>query len=117
MNAGRDQSNHTQKRKQSKITAVDLVPFDPAEFLKREEDSAEYLIDMLAGGNAALTQHALCVAVRAAAMMKDCGKSGLSRPGINKVTRTDSKPSFQTVYAVARALGLQMQFVPERRAA
>jgi probable addiction module antidote protein len=87
--------------------AVELVPFDPAEFLESEDDIAEYITDMLAGGNAALTQHALGVAVRAAGMMKVC----------NKATRTDSKPSFQTVYTIARALGLQMQFVPEKSGA
>lgn len=47
--------------------AVELVPFDAADFLDTEEDIADYLGDVLADENAALTQHALGVAVRAAA--------------------------------------------------
>jgi probable addiction module antidote protein len=91
---------------------VELVPFDPAEFLETEEDIAEYLTDMLADGNMAQTQHALGVAVRAAGMMKVCSVTGLSRQGINKATRPTSKPSFQTVFSIAQGLGLQMKFIP-----
>ena len=88
-----------------------LEIFDAAKFLESEEDIADYLTDMLADGNAALTQHALGVAVRAAGMMKVCDKAGLTRQGINKATRPTSKPSFQTVVAIAQGLGLQLQFV------
>jgi probable addiction module antidote protein len=97
--------------------AVELIPFDPAKFLETEEDIAEYLTDMLADGDASLTQHALGVAVRAAGMMKICDKTGLSRQGINKATREDSKPQFETVYKIVKGLGLKIQFVPESIAA
>ena len=92
--------------------AVELVPFDAADFLGTKKDIADYLNDMLADGDASLAQHALGVAVRAAGMMKVCDRIGLTRQGINKATRPTSKPSFQTVLTIAQGLGLQLRFVP-----
>lgn len=97
--------------------SVELIDFDAALFLKNEDDIADYLTDLLADGNAALTQHALGVAVRAAGMMKICGKTGLTRQGIAKATRASSKPSFQTVLSIVQGLGLEVQFVQQHRAA
>jgi hypothetical protein len=54
---------------------VELVPFDPAEFLEIEADIADYLTDMLAEGGAALTQHAIGVAARA--------RAKIAAPGAN----------------------------------
>jgi probable addiction module antidote protein len=64
-----------------------LEIFNAPKLFENEEDIADYITDMLADGNAALTQHALSVAVRAAGMMKICDKAGLTRQGINKAQR------------------------------
>ena len=92
--------------------AIELIPFDAADFLETNKDITDYLNDMLADGDASLVQHALGVAVRAAGMIKVCQATGLTRQGINKATRPTSKPSFQTVLTIAQGLGLQLRFVP-----
>jgi probable addiction module antidote protein len=96
---------------------TETIPFDAAKYLKSDEAIATFLSNMLADGDAATTQLALGVAVRAAGMMEVCKRTGLTRQGINKATRADSRPSFHTVCLIAEALGVQMQFVPKKAAA
>lgn len=92
-------------------------PWDAAEFLETEEDIAGYLSEMLAENDPAMTQIALGDAVRAAGMMKVCKKTGFTRQGIAKATRSPTKPSYETLEALLRALGLTFQIAPIRHAA
>jgi DNA-binding phage protein len=92
--------------------AIALTQFD-------ETDVAGYLNDMLAedGDIAAVTQHALGNAVRwgirTYGAEKFCTASGLNRRQIQREVRMGGESSLTAVFAIAGALGLGMQFVPE----
>lgn len=87
----------------------DLPEFDAAKYLTDEESIVDYLTDLASDDNPALTQYALGVAVRAAGMMEICERTGLTRQGINKATKIDSRPSFETLNIIAKAFGLRFK--------
>jgi probable addiction module antidote protein len=92
--------------------SVKIAPYDSADYLKTEDDIAHYLSTVIEIGDAADLQNAIGVAVRAHGMMKVCEATGFTRQGIAKATRSPTKPSFETMTALLRALGLTFQIVP-----
>lgn len=86
--------------------------FDPADHLSSQEDIAAYLADIAQDNNPALLASALGDVARARNMSQLARDSGLTRAGLARALAADGNPSFATIAKVAKALGLQVCFVP-----
>ncbi|MBX9612011.1 MAG: putative addiction module antidote protein [Burkholderiales bacterium] len=95
-----------------KIRIADLPDFDPAEYLKGEEDVAAYLTVILESNDAALLAAALGDIARARGMSEIAKASGLTREALYKALRPDSAPRFETINRVCTALGVRLVAQP-----
>ena len=86
--------------------------YDPADFLKTDEDMVAYLEACMeeAGDDPAFIADALGIIARARGMTQLAEETGLTREGLYKALNKDANPSFGTILKVMRALGLK--FVP-----
>lgn len=87
-------------------------PWDSAEYLTSLEDIGYYLEAVLdeAGDDPAFIAHALGVIARSQNFSELARKVGMSREGLYKALSENGNPSFATIYKVARALGLKLEF-------
>jgi probable addiction module antidote protein len=85
-------------------------PWDSAEYLKTEDDMAEYFeACLLEGGeDSAFIAHALGVIARARGMTQVARDAGMTREGLYKALSREGNPSFSTILKVVKALGLQL---------
>jgi len=91
-----------------KIKVSALPDFDPAEFLKDEEDMAAYLTVVLEENDPALLAAALGDIARARGMSEIAKASGITREALYKALRPDAQPRFETVSRVCAALGVKL---------
>ena len=84
-------------------------PYDSAEYLKTEEDVANYLEAVFEDGDPALVAHALGVVARAKGMAKIAKKAGLGRESLYKALSKGGNPKIDTVLKVVHALGLKLK--------
>lgn len=87
-------------------------PYDPADYLRDEEDMIEYLRATAEDGTAAEVLAALNTIARARNMAQLARNAGLTRAGLYKALGPDGNPSFETVSKVARAMGFGLTFTP-----
>ncbi len=95
-----------------KINLAELPEFDLAEMLKTEEDVAAYLTIVLEGDDMREVTHALGVVARARGMTSVAEQSGLTREALYKALRPTSKPRFDTITRVCKALGVRLVAQP-----
>jgi probable addiction module antidote protein len=95
-----------------KIKVSALPDFDPAEFLKDEEDMAAYLTVILEENDPALLATALGDIARARGMSEIAKASGVTREALYKALRPDAQPRFETVSRVCAALGVKLVAQP-----
>lgn len=95
-----------------KIKIADLPDFDPAEYLKDEEDMAAYLNVILEEGDSALLAAALGDIAKARGMTQLAKDTGLTREALYKALRPDAKPRFDTIIKVCQALGVRLHAEP-----
>jgi probable addiction module antidote protein len=88
---------------------IKLLPWDPVEYLKTEEDMAQYLEAALEDGDAALVAAVLGDIARAKGMTKIAKKTGLGRESLYKALSRDGNPELVTVLKVVKALGLKLK--------
>ncbi len=84
--------------------------FDIAEYLDDEEMIQEYLNAVLEEGDSKEIVVALGHIAKAIGMTKIAEQSGLSRPSLYKALSEDSKPQFETILKVLRAIGGNLKF-------
>jgi probable addiction module antidote protein len=86
------------------------APYDVAEFLETPEEMAAHLEAWIqeSGGDAAFIAKALGDIARAEGMTQVARESGLSRESLYKALSGDRSPSFDTIFKVISALGLQL---------
>ena len=89
-----------------------LVPFDPVRYLDDDEAIAEYLTIALESDDPDLLLLALGDVARAKGMAQVAKDAGLGRESLYKALTPGSKPRFDTVLKVARALGLKLSAQP-----
>jgi len=82
------------------------IPFDIAETLDSEEAIQEYFSQVLEDGDSEEIIDALGVIARARGMTALAEKTGLGRESLYKTFAPGSKPRFDTILKVIRALGL-----------
>lgn len=79
--------------------------FDIAEYLDNDVMIAEYLNNILKEGETKDIISALGHVAKAQGMSKIAKETGLSRPSLYKALSQGSKPQFETILKVLRAVG------------
>ncbi|CAH0206928.1 putative addiction module antidote protein [Pseudomonas mediterranea] len=84
--------------------------WDSAEYLKTEEDMANYLDACMeeAGDDPAFIAKALGTIARARGMSQVARDAGLSRENLYRALSGEGNPEFGTILKVVRALGLKL---------
>jgi probable addiction module antidote protein len=85
-------------------------PFDPAEYLKTDEDIHFFLKDAATGSPEEFI-HALNTVARAKGMTEIAKKAGISRASLYKSLAEGGKPRFDTISKVVDALGCKLAVV------
>ena len=88
---------------------IKTIPWDSAEYLKTDEDIAEYLEAVFEDGDPALVAAALGDVARAKGMTQIAQAAGLGRESLYKALSPEGNPEFATVLKVIRALGLKLK--------
>ncbi|HEX7388136.1 MAG TPA: addiction module antidote protein [Castellaniella sp.] len=91
-----------------KINVSDLPTFDPARYLRDDQDIAAYLTQVIEEGNAGELAQALGVAARARGMTQIAQAAGIGRESLYKALRADASPRFDTIAKVCKALGVRL---------
>lgn len=88
--------------------------WDSAEYLKTEEDLAEYFDACIeeAGDDPAFIAKSLGTIARARGMSQLARDTGISREGLYKALSGEGNPEFSTILKVMHALGLQLHAQP-----
>jgi probable addiction module antidote protein len=88
--------------------------WDAANYLKSEEDMAGYLEAAMeeAPDDPAYITAVLNDIARARGIMKLASDAGMTRAGLYKALAPGSKPSFETVVKISKALGLRLSLRP-----
>lgn len=90
------------------LQKLGIRPFVMADYLKSDEDIAEYLSQVLDEGDSDELIRALGHIARARGMAKVAERSGLGRESLYKALSPGAKPRFDTVLKVIRALDVKL---------
>jgi len=88
--------------------AIKTIPFDIVEHLDSEEAIQEYFSQVMEDGDSEEIIRALGHISRARGMTELAAKTGLGRESLYKTFAPGSKPRFDTILKVIRALGLRL---------
>lgn len=86
--------------------------FDIADYLDSEEMIAEYLNTVLEDGDSSDLIVAIGHIAKSIGMTKIAEKTGMSRPSLYKALSDGSKPQFETIMKVLKAIGGQINVKP-----
>jgi probable addiction module antidote protein len=90
-------------------TKTKTIPWEPVEYLKTDQDIANYLDAVFEDGDPALIAAALGDVARAKGMTQVAQAAGLGRESLYKALSPGGNPEFGTVLKVMRALGLKLK--------
>jgi probable addiction module antidote protein len=91
---------------------METSKFDIADYLDSNEMIAEYLNTVLAEGDDSDVIAAIGHIAKSMGMTKIAQETGLSRTSLYKALSDGSKPQFDTIMKVLRAIGGQIQINP-----
>ena len=94
------------------IKIADLPEFDMTEHLDSDQAIAEYLSIVLEEDDPALLAAALGDIARARGRTEIARSSGLTRVARSKALRPNSRPRFDTIVKVCKALGVKLTAAP-----
>ena len=87
-----------------------FAPYDTADYLTTEAEIAEYLKACAEYDDPKLMLNALNVIARVRNKAELVRDVGMSRPGLYRALAPGANPSFSTVQAIAKGLGLKITF-------
>ena len=90
---------------------METRPFDPANYLKTEEDILFFLEAAMEENDPKHLTRALGVVARSQGMSEIARKSGLGRQALYNALSENGNPTLETLTAVLDALGLQLTVV------
>jgi probable addiction module antidote protein len=90
---------------------METRPFDPANYLKTEEDILFFLEAAMEDNDPKHLARALGVVARSQGMSEIAKKSGLGRQALYNALSENGNPTLETLTAVLDALGLQLTVV------
>ena len=88
--------------------AIELVAFDPANYLETEEDILYYLEAAMEGNDPRHIASALGDVARSKGMTEVAKKAGLGRQALYSALSETGNPTLETLTAVLGALGLEL---------
>jgi len=91
-----------------KKVKVKTTKWDAVDYLKTDEDMANYLEAAIEDGDPALISAALGDIARAKGMSQVARKAGLGRESLYKALSPNGNPEFATILKVVKALGLRL---------
>jgi len=89
-----------------------LTTFDPAEHLKSDQATADFMAAAFETNDPAYVAHALGVVARAKGMTQIANQTGLSREQLYRSFSSDGNPTLRTTLAVMKALGIELSAKP-----
>lgn len=97
------------------LEGLELVEFDPAEYITSDEAAAAYITQALETNDAAVFAAAIGDVARARGMAEIARASGLAREGLYKALRPNSQPRMETLTRVLGALNVRLkaEVIPE----
>ena len=93
-------------------TKLKTTSFDPAKYLKTDEDLAGYLEVCMEDGDPALIIDALGIIARAKGMTQLSRDTGIAREALYRALSKKGNPAFSTVSKVFKALGYRLEARP-----
>jgi probable addiction module antidote protein len=87
---------------------IKTTKWDPVDYLKTDEDMANYLEAAIEDNDPALISAALGDIARAKGMSQVARKAGLGRESLYKALSPNGNPEFATILKVVKALGLRL---------
>ena len=87
---------------------IKLLSFDPARYLKSEEDIFFYLEGAMEGNDPVHIARALGDVARSQGMSEIAKKSGLGRQALYTALSENGNPTLETLTSVLGALGLEL---------
>lgn len=93
------------------MSSTALKSFDMAEQLRDDADIAAYLSMVLEEGDTEELIAAIGHIAKARGMTQIAKESGLGRESLYKALRSGSRPQFDTILKVLKALGLELKIV------
>jgi probable addiction module antidote protein len=91
---------------------METSKFDIADYLDSKEMIAEYLNTILDEGDNSDVIVAIGHIAKSIGMTKIAEETGLSRPSLYKALSKGSKPQFETIMKILRAIGGQIRINP-----
>lgn len=91
---------------------METSKFDIADYLDSKEMIAEYLNTVLDEGDNSDVIVAIGHIAKSIGMTKIAEETGLSRPSLYKALSKGSKPQFETIMKILRAIGGQIRINP-----
>jgi probable addiction module antidote protein len=91
---------------------ADLPDFDVADYLKSDEEIAQYLNVVLEDGDPALLAATIGDVARARGMTQLAKDTGLSRESLYKSLSGQRAPNSDTLFKVLKALGFKLTVQP-----
>ena len=88
--------------------AIELVAFDPTNYLETEEDILYYLEAAMEGNDPKHIASALGDVARSKRMTEVANKAGLGRQALYSALSENGNPTLETLTAVLSALGLEL---------
>ena len=88
------------------------LPFNPAEYIKTEEDAAFFLSEAFATGDPSFIAEALGILGKLKGMTALARETGLSRESLYRSLSRTGNPELATLIKVAAALGLTLSAAP-----
>ena len=88
--------------------AIELRPFDPANYLDTEEHILYFLEAAMVGNDPAHIARALGVVARSKGMTEIARKTGLGRQALYAALSENGNPTLETLTTVLSALGLEL---------
>lgn len=92
---------------------METSKFDIADYLDSNEIIAEYLNTILEDGNDSDLIIAIGHIAKSIGMTKIAQETGLSRPSLYKALAVGSKPKFDTIMKVLKAIGGKIHINPQ----
>lgn len=96
---------------------VETASFDPADYIRSDEEAALYISDALQSGDASEVATALGTVARARGASGLARATGVSRAALYASLSPTGNPTLATVLAVLKELGMVMKVEPGKIAA
>lgn len=98
------------------VMASKTIPWDATDYLKTDDDIAEYLAAAFETGDIGDVTHALATIARARGMTETAKSAGLARGSLYKAIGEGANPTLSTLLSVLSAMNVTLSAKPKMAA-